>query len=71
MRGWLVAGMLLAVPVLGTVLPRFIIGKGVNLYEGGYIELAEDALLQTELFFAGDSASATITARRVMKVGMC
>jgi hypothetical protein len=71
MRGWLVAGMLLAVPVLGMVLPHFIIGDGVNLYEGGYRELAEDALLQTEIFFAGDHAAATITAKRVMKVGMC
>ena len=33
--------------------------------------LAEDALLHTETFFAGDPAAATITAKRVMKVGMC
>lgn len=63
--------LLLVVLVLGMVLPRFVIGDGVSLYEGGYRELAEDALLQTDTFFAGDHASAFITAKRVMKVGMC
>ncbi len=71
MRGCLTIVLLLVLLVLGMVLPRFLIGDGVNLYKGGYRELAEDALLQTEIFFAGDHAGAIITAKRVMKVGMC
>jgi hypothetical protein len=53
------------------VLLRFIIRDSVDLYEGGYRRLAEQALSETEIFFAGDPAAATITAKRVMKVGMC
>lgn len=72
MRGCLTTILLLLVVlVLGIVLPSYVIGDGVNLYEGGYRELAEDALLQTEIFFAGDPATAFITAERVMKVGVC
>ena len=72
MRGCLTTSLLLLVVfVLGMVLPRFLIGDGVNLYEGGYRKLAEQALSDTEAFHAGDPAAAFITAKRVMKVGMC
>lgn len=38
-------------------LPHYIIGDGVELYEDGFRRLAEQALLETKTFFAGDPAA--------------
>ncbi len=71
MRGSLIIVLLLvAVPVLGMVLPRFIIGIGVDQYEGDYKMLAQQAIAETDIFIAG-SKGVKITAKRVMKVVTC
>jgi hypothetical protein len=72
MRGFpTVVLLLVVVTVLGMVLPRFIIGTGVNLYEGDYKKLAQQAISETDIFFAGSPDVLLITAKRVMKVGTC
>lgn len=72
MRGCLITVLVLVVLVLGMILPRFVIGDGVGLYEGNYRKLAQQALLETDVFFAGEPTSQLlITAKRVMKVGTC
>jgi hypothetical protein len=48
MRAFLIVVVLLAVPVLGMVLPRFIIGDGVNQYEGDERKMAEQALTEAQ-----------------------
>ncbi|HET7272064.1 MAG TPA: hypothetical protein VFI90_13385 [Rubrobacter sp.] len=64
--------VLLAVPVLGMVLSRFIIGDGVDRYGGIEKKIAHDQLLYTQAFFAGEPYSQlTITAQRVISVRTC
>jgi hypothetical protein len=49
--------LLLAVTVLGMVLPRFIIGDGVDRYGGIEKKIAHDQLLYAQAFFAGEPCS--------------
>jgi hypothetical protein len=64
--------VLAGVLTLGMVLPRFIIGDGVDQYEGNEKNVAQEMLLYTGVFFAGEPYSQlAITARRVSRVRMC
>ena len=72
MRGYLTVVLLLAVLVLGMVLHRFILGSGVQQYEGDKKRMSQSAMLQTDAFFAGEPVSQlTITAMRVSRVDNC
>ena len=72
MRGCLDTALLLGVLVLGMVLPRFIIGDGVDRYEGNEKKIAHEKLLYIGAFFAGEPYSQlTLTAQRVTRVRKC
>jgi hypothetical protein len=61
--------LLLGVLTLGMVLPHFLVGDGVDRYEGNEKKIAHEELLDTGVFFAGEPPSAlAITARRVTSV---
>ena len=72
MRGCLTITLILAVLVLGMALPHFVLGDGIQQYEGDKREMAKTAMLQTQAFFAGEPGSQlTITAMRVSRVEKC
>ncbi len=76
MRGYLIIVVLLVASVivlfLGMVIPRFIIGNGVDQCEGSKRELAEQALVYPDAFFAGEPTSQlAIAAKRVARIGTC
>ena len=72
MRGFLIVVLLLvAVPVLGMVLPRFIIGNGVNQYEGNEKKMAEQALSEAQIFYAGAAKGIHLSVMHVSRVSGC
>lgn len=71
MRAFLIVVVLLAVPVLGMVLPRFIIGDDVSQYEGDERKMAEQALTEAQIFYAGDAKGLHLSVMHVSRVGTC
>lgn len=64
--------LLLVVLVLGMVLPRFVTGTGVDRYQSDKRQLAEQALTNADVYFAGEPPNQiALTAQRVATIGTC